>query len=59
MNLYFESSRISTTAFLRKQLTAKSFIVGIRPGSKYSSDERNKLFSFQIKATLKATNLGI
>ena len=29
--------------------------VDIRPGAKYSSDERNKLFSFQIKATLKAT----
>ena len=38
---------------------AKSFIVDIRPGFKYSSDERNKLSSFQIKATLKATTLGI
>ena len=38
---------------------AKSFIVDIRPGSKYPSDERNKLFSVQIKATLKATTLAI
>ena len=43
---------------LRKQLTAKSFIVDIRPGCKYTCDERNKLFSFQIKATLKATTLS-
>ena len=50
---------ICDIAFLRKYLTAKSFIVDIRPGSKYASDERNKLFSFQIKATLKATTLGI
>ena len=35
---------------------AKSFIVDIRQGFKYSSDERNKLFSFQIKASLKATD---
>ena len=35
------------------------FIEDGRPGSKYSSDKRNKLFSFQIKATLKATTLGI
>ena len=34
-------------AFYRKQLTAKSFIVDIRPGSKYPSDERNKLFVFK------------
>ena len=27
--------------------------------SNYPSDERNKLFSFQIKATLKATTLGV
>ena len=54
MNLYFQTSRISTTdIFMQKSLTAKSFIVDIRPGSKYPSDERNKLFSFQIKATLK------
>ena len=46
-------------AFLRKQLTAKSFIVDIRPSSKYPSDERNKCFSFQIKTTLNATTLGI
>ena len=44
---------------LLQRLTAKSFIVDIRPGSKYPSDERNKLFSFSIKATLKATTLGI
>ena len=44
-------SNIFDRAFLQKQLTAKSFIVDIRPGSKYTSDERNKLFSFQIKAT--------
>ena len=37
----------------------KSFILDIRPSFKYPSDERNKLFSFQIKATLKATVLGI
>ena len=35
------------------------FIEDGRPGSKNSSDKRNKLFSFQIKATLKATTLGI
>ena len=52
-------SNIFDRAFLQKQLTAKSFIVDIRPGSKYTSDERNKLFSFQIKATLKATTLSI
>ena len=38
---------------------AKNFIVDIRSGFKYASDEGNKLFSFQIKATLKATTLGI
>ena len=52
-------SNIYDRAFLRKQLTARNFIVDIQPGSKYPSDERNKLFSFQIKATLKATTLGI
>ena len=31
----------------------------IRPGSEYHSDERNKIFSFSKKATLKATILGI
>ena len=36
-----------------------SFIVDIRPGFEYSSDERNKLFSFSKKVTLKATILGI
>ena len=46
-------------AFLRKWLAAKSFIADIWPSSKYSSDERNKCFSFQIKTTLKATTLGI
>ena len=45
-------------AFSRK-LTAKSSIVDSRPGSKYPSYERNKLFSFSIKATWKATTLGI
>ena len=56
MNLHLESSRTSTTKrFCENRLTAKTFIVDIRPGSKYTSDERNKLFSFQIKATLKAT----
>ena len=45
-------------AFLRNQLTAQSFVVDIRPSSKYPSDERNKCFSFQIKTTLKATTLG-
>ena len=59
MNLYFESSRISTTDILRKWLTAKSFIVDIRPGSKYPCNARNKVFRFQIKATLRATTLGI
>ena len=34
---------------------AKSFIVDIRPGSKYPYGERNKLLTFQIKATLKTT----
>ena len=52
-------SSIYNEAFLRKWLTAKIFIADIRLGSKYPSDERNKLFSFQIKATLKATTLGI
>ena len=36
-----------------------SFIVDVRPGPEYSSDERNKLFSFSKKVTLKATILGI
>ena len=31
----------------------------IRPGSEYHSDERNKLFSFSKKPTLKATILVI
>ena len=35
-----------------------SLIVDIRPGSKYLSDERNKLFTFSKKVTLKATILG-
>ena len=51
-------SNIYDRALLRKQLTAKSFIADILSGSKHPSDERNKLFSFQIKATLKATALG-
>ena len=42
-----------------RKLTTKSFIVDIRPDCKYPSDERNKLLSFSIKATLKATILGI
>ena len=57
--VFWIQSNICDRAFRRKQLTAKSFIIDIRPGSKYPSDERNKLFSFQIKATLKATTLGI
>ena len=48
-------SNIKEGAFLRKMF----FIEDGRPGSKYHSDKRNKLFSFQIKATLKATTLGI
>ena len=36
-----------------------SFIVDIRPSSEYTSDERNKHFSFSKKATLKASILGI
>ena len=60
MNLYLEFSRTCTAeVFLRKQLTAKSFILHIRPGCQYPSDEQNKLFSFSTKATLKATILGI
>ena len=51
-------SSIYDRTFLQK-LTAKSFVVDIRPGSKYPSDERSKLFSFSIKATLKATTLGV
>ena len=47
-------SNIYDEAFLQK-LTAKHFIVDIRPDSKYSSDERNKLFSFSTEATLNAT----
>ena len=31
----------------------------IQPGPEYHSDERNKIFSFSKKATLKATTLGI
>ena len=57
--LFRIQSSIYDRDILRKQLTAKSFIVDIRPGSKYPCDERNKLFSFQIKATLKATTIGI
>ena len=47
-------SNIYDEAFLQK-LTAKHFIVDILPDSKYSSDERNKLFSFSTEATLNAT----
>ena len=36
-----------------------SFIVDILPGPEYPSDERNKIFSFFKKVTLKATTLGI
>ena len=36
-----------------------SFVVDIRPDSEYPADERNKLFSFSKKVTLKATILGI
>ena len=57
--LFRIQSSIYDRDILRKWLTAKSFIVDIRPGSKYPCDERNKLFSFQIKATLKATTIGI
>ena len=46
-------------ALLQKQLTTKNVIVDIRPGSKHPSDERNKLFSFQIKATFKDATLDI
>ena len=51
--------RIHKTSKTEQKLTAKSFIVDIRPGSKYPSDERNKLFSYSIKATLNTTTLGI
>ena len=51
-------SNIYDGAFSRK-LTAKSFIVDIRRGSKYPSYGRNVLFSFSIKATLKVTTSGI
>ena len=54
MNLYLESSIYDGT-FSRKWLSAKSFIVDIRPGSKYPSDKRNKLFRFKVKTALKAT----
>ena len=57
-NLYLESSWTSKTVLLAK-LTAKSSIVDIRPGSKYPTDERNKIFTFSIKATLKATTLDV
>ena len=56
--LFRTQLNIYNRAFLRK-LTSKSFIVDIWPGYKYPSDERNKLFSFSVKATLKATTLGI
>ena len=39
-------SNICNGAFFRKLLTAKSFNLDIRPGSKYPSDEQKKLFSF-------------
>ena len=52
-------SNVYNRAYLRKQLTVKSFIADIRRGSKYHSDEQNKLFSFHIKAALKAATLGI
>ena len=52
-------SNIYHRPFLRKQLTAKSFIVDILPGFKYPSDEQNNHFSFQVKPTLKTTTLGI
>ena len=48
--LFRIQANIYDGAFLRKQLTAKSFIVDIWSGSKQPSHERNKLFSFQIKA---------
>ena len=40
-------------SFFAKKFTAKSFIVDIGPGSKYPSDERNKLFSLKKKTNLK------
>ena len=52
-------SSIYHRPFLRKQLTAKSYVANILSGFKYPSDERNNHFSFQIKSTLKATTLGI
>ena len=51
--------RVQLNIYDRAFLMAKSFIVDVRPGLKYPSNERNKLFSFQIKATLKAKILGI
>ena len=51
--------RVQLNIYDRAFLMAKSFIVDVRPGFKYPSNERNKLFSFQIKATLKAKILGI
>ena len=48
-------SSIYDGTFSRKWLSAKNFIVDIRPGSKYPSGKRNKLFSFKVKTTLKDT----
>ena len=59
MNLYLEPSQTFTMELFLLKLTAKSSIVDISRGCKYPSDERNALFSFSIKATLKSTTLGI
>ena len=56
MNLHLESKPTSTTELFLQKLATK---IQVRPGSKYPSDGRNKLFSFSIKTTLKVTTLGI
>ena len=55
MNLYFEPVEYLWQIFVAKIVNGSK----LRSGSKHPSDERNKLFSFQIKATLKAITLGI
>ena len=57
MNLYFESSRISATELFPQngqRLKASSQIF-----DQALNTPRNKLFSFQVKAALKVTTLGI
>ena len=57
MNLYFESSRISATELFHQNVSrvkASSWIF-----DQALNTPRNKLFSFQIKAALKVTTLGI